>query len=150
MQLFTIHSVKNRAFTLIELLVVIGVVLLMIVGLTPFVQMTRERAHRINCANNLRQISIGLHTYAVDHNDAFPATLGALYPNYVDDEKAFDCPSSKTIGTHISPDYSYTTGLTETASPKDIIAQDANGNHKKAGKNVLKVNGSVEWASSRR
>ena len=143
-------KITRKGFTLIELSVVIGIFLVMIGILAPFVQMARARANRINCAINLRKISLGLHAYAVDRDDVFPPNLTVLYPNYVDDEKVFDCPASKFAGTKEKAEYEYTTGLTEISGPKEIIAQDGQGNHKKAGKNILKVSGSVEWVSKRR
>jgi len=63
----------------------------------------------------------------------------------VDNEKSFDCPAAKTPGTKDKPDYIYTAGLTELSSPKEIIVQDIDGNHKKSGKYILRINGSVEW-----
>ena len=139
---------KYRGFTIIELLVVISVFLIMIALLTPFVKMTQDRAYKINCANNLRQISLGLHSYAIDHNEAFPPQLGYLYPNYINNEKAFDCPAAKTVGTKDNPDYIYKGGLTESSSAKEIIIEDRDGNHGKSGKNILRINGSVEWTGS--
>jgi len=127
-------KITRKGFTLIELSVVIGIFLVMIGILAPFVQMARARADRINCAINLRKISLGLHAYAVDHDDAFPSNLAALYPNYVVEEKA---------------NYEYVAGLTERSDPKDIVVQDVEGSHNRAGKNVLRVNGSVEWVGRR-
>jgi type II secretory pathway pseudopilin PulG len=140
----------DRAFTIIEVVVVVGIFLVMVAILGPFVRMVKVRANRINCANNLMQISVGLHRYAADHNDAFPQNLGELYPNYVEDERAFDCPASKIKGTKDKPDYNYVTGLTESSPLKEMIVQDLDGNHKKTGKNILRINGSVEWVSARR
>lgn len=140
---------KLKGFTIIEVLIVVGVAFLMIGALAPFARMTKERAHRIECENNLRKISLGLHMYASEHDGAFPATLGELYPNYVDNEKVFDCPSSKSRGTKDSPDYDYTAGLTESSPIREVIAKDKAGNHKKSGCNALKIDGSVFWAGGR-
>ena|SRR3989338_7148257 len=140
---------KYKGFTLIELLVVIGVFLLMVAFLTPFVQITRHRKARIACATNLRKISLGLHLYASDNKGAFPEKLGELYPNYVEDDRAFDCPETKTIGTPNNPDYNYTAGLTESSGPKKILVEDIN-NHKKFKKNILRLDGSVDWAGVKR
>ncbi len=126
---------KRRAFTIIEFLVVACVVFAMITLLAPFVRMTKARANKLYCANNLRQISLGLHKYALDHRNYFPGSLGELYPNYVSDENAF------------APDYVYTPGLAESSPPGSVIVQDKDGNHKKTGKNILRVDGSVEWIS---
>lgn len=136
---------KKHGFTIIEVAMVIAVFLVMISVLAPFVRMAKIRANRITCVNNLRQISLALHSYAAAHNDAFPQNLGELYPDYIDDEKVFDCPASKMTGTKEKPDYEYMQGLTEASSPKEVIVQDVSGNHKKFGKNILRINGSVEW-----
>lgn len=137
--------IKRAGFTIIELVVVTIVFFAMIAALAPFVRMARARATKMQCANNLREISLGLHAYAADHNDVFPAKLGDLYPNYVANEKAFDCPASKTAGTDKKPDYSYAADLRESSDPKTAIVADLDGNHKKAGKNILRVGGAVEW-----
>jgi type II secretory pathway pseudopilin PulG len=136
---------KRAGFTIAELVVVTAIFFLVIAALTPFIRMARVRSDRIRCANNLREISLGLHSYAADHEDAFPESLGELYPGYIANDGAFDCPASKAIGTHKSPDYSYAAKLRETSEPKEAIAADLDGNHKKAGKNILRIDGSVEW-----
>lgn len=138
---------RNKGVTIIELVAVVSVFLLIIGALTPFVNMAKARSRRLGCANNLRKISLGLHAYAAGHNDSFPATLGELYPQYVDTESAFDCPATRNIGTKEKPEYKYTFGLTELSPLKEIIVEDLDGNHKKRGRNVLRVDGSVEWAA---
>ena len=60
----------GRAFTLIELLVVIAIIAILAALLLPALSRAKRRAQLAACLSNQKQLALGFHLYADDHNDA--------------------------------------------------------------------------------
>ena len=66
----------RKGFTLIELLVVIAIIAILAALLLPVLSKAKDKAKRLGCINNLRQMGQGAIIYAGDFSDSLPPWRG--------------------------------------------------------------------------
>lgn len=145
---------------LIVLAVSVPVISIMAGMLLPALNSAREKARRISCTSNLKQISLSLKQYALDEHDSFPEKNGwegleQLRANdYMTDYGIYTCPSTSTNSGQSGPltgnccDYIYFGGFAEGDSANAPLMFDIPGNHARFF-NVAFLDGHVQGFPAR-
>ena len=118
-------KINNRGFTLIELLVVIAVIAILAAILLPALAKAKEKAKRIACLANMRQVGVAIHMYDSDFNGNLPnpSLVKETTTHYTYD---FDNPSAPDnplkllqlyLGAQANPDSATAVYICPTAKP---------------------------------
>ena len=124
----SVRSNFERGFTVIEVLVVIAIIGIL-TGLTiSAVQRSRESARRLQCLNNLRQISDAIHTFDTAHGHFPPAWPSQLEKGGVSISRLYS-PQLQTLPfldqDSVTKSINFTLSLDLGDAPQNQTAQSA-------------------------
>ena len=155
---------SRRGFIYADIIATIGIIAILYASVAWYSGRSLGRARQESCVQNLRQIAIALHTYALDYGGAFPRQepgLEVLWDIHAADKGSFVCPqveleANRMTEGRIPPsrvgdaldvpvDYAYRGGLYSDDLPSLAVAMDYSAHQHKGGASVLYLDGHAGW-----
>ena len=170
---------QNRALTLMELLVVIAVVAILVAMLLPALSSNRQKAMKIQCVTNLKQIGLAQVVWTGDNFGKLPFELSMsngiameltggtnawrcfqVMSNELSTPYVLVCPAdeehrppAQNFSTQLSGHISYFIGLQNDHNPQAMFSGDDNfeigGMAVEPSLLELPTNALVSWSASR-
>lgn len=148
----------KRGFTLIELLVVIAIIAILAALLFPVISAAKAKSLQASCANNMRQVTTALRSYADDWSNCLPGlnafgdlvdgTSSISHPevplsgrgplwSYIKTRQVFVCPAARLIHQESSAK-SYKLNYTYTMNGYMTYAEENRSKANICGVNLIK------------
>jgi prepilin-type N-terminal cleavage/methylation domain-containing protein/prepilin-type processing-associated H-X9-DG protein len=125
----------RKGFTLIELLVVIAIIAILAAILFPVFAKAREKARQASCLSNVKQLGLGIMSYAQDYDEKLPpryyrfdpAVPGGpnwcdhLVQPYIKNTQVIMCPSTTGKSYGYNQQYINMVSIGSIVSPAETV-----------------------------
>jgi prepilin-type processing-associated H-X9-DG protein len=125
------------------------IVLSLLASLIPWQSpgIARDRARRVHCMNNLRQIALATIAFRDDHTNAFPQSLLNL-TNAFPYPQGYVCKSTKHVPGNLADVTKWTDyHFISPPGSNNVLAYCPPENHKGKGGNIVYADASVQWCT---
>ena len=111
---------QKKGFTLIELLVVIAIIAILAAMLLPALAAAKRKAQKINCVNNLKQITLAFRIWEGDNSDKYPMAVNSGQGGAMEwVASAYNNP--EPVAAHYSVPYLFSVMSNELSTPKVVF-----------------------------